>query len=29
VDEVGVEHSVPFHRIRDVFRNGERIWHRP
>lgn len=28
VDEEGVTHRVPLHRIRDVYRNGERIWHR-
>ena len=28
LDEKGNEHSVPFHRIRDVYRNGECIWHR-
>ena len=28
VDEQAIEHSVPFHRIRDVYRKGERIWHR-
>lgn len=28
IDEEGVEHSVPFHRIRSVYKNGERIWHR-
>jgi uncharacterized protein (UPF0248 family) len=28
VDENGEAHSVPLHRIRDVYRNGERIWHR-
>lgn len=27
-DEDGVEHSVPYHRIRSVYKNGERIWHR-
>jgi uncharacterized protein (UPF0248 family) len=27
-DEDAEEHSVPLHRIRDVYRNGERIWHR-
>ena len=27
-DDEGVEHSVPLHRIREVVRNGERIWHR-
>lgn len=28
VDESGVTHSVPYHRIREVFRNGELIWER-
>jgi uncharacterized protein (UPF0248 family) len=28
VDDSGETHSVPLHRIRDVYRNGERIWHR-
>lgn len=28
IDEDGVDHCVPFHRVRDVYRNGERIWHR-
>lgn len=28
VDDEYEEHSVPLHRIRDVYRNGERIWHR-
>lgn len=28
LDEEGAGHSVPFHRIRSVYRNGERIWHR-
>lgn len=28
LDEEGVEHSVPFHRIREVHKDGERIWHR-
>lgn len=28
LDEDGMEHSVPFHRIRSVYKNGERIWHR-
>ena len=29
LDEAGEEHSVPYHRIRSIFKNGERIWHRP
>lgn len=24
----GSTHSVPFHRVRDVWRDGELIWHR-
>lgn len=28
VDHDGVEHSVPLHRIRDVYKNGVCIWHR-
>lgn len=28
VDNDGIEHSVPLHRIRDVYKNGLRIWHR-
>ncbi len=28
IDRLGVVHSVPFHRVVDVFRDGERIWHR-
>ena len=24
----GTVHEVPFHRVREVRRNGERIWHR-
>ena len=27
-DDEGEEHSVPLHRIKEVFRNGELIWHR-
>lgn len=27
-DDEGEEHAVPLHRIRDVYRDGERIWHR-
>lgn len=27
-DEEGESHSIPFHRVKEVFRNGELIWHR-
>jgi uncharacterized protein (UPF0248 family) len=27
-DPDGYTHEVPFHRVRDVYRDGERIWHR-
>jgi uncharacterized protein (UPF0248 family) len=26
--EDGAVHSIPYHRVRDVWRNGELIWHR-
>ena len=28
IDEEGVDHSVPFHRIKAVYKNGARIWFR-
>ena len=28
IDHEGALHSIPLHRIREVFRDGERIWHR-
>lgn len=28
LDEEGAEHSVPFHRIKAVYKNGELIWQR-
>ncbi|HKJ10667.1 MAG TPA: DUF504 domain-containing protein [Gammaproteobacteria bacterium] len=28
MDAEGEQHSVPLHRIREVYRNGELIWHR-
>jgi uncharacterized protein (UPF0248 family) len=28
IESDGSVHSVPFHRVRDVWRDGERIWHR-
>ena len=27
-DDEGALHSIPLHRIKDVFRDGELIWHR-
>ena len=27
-DDDGYTHEVPFHRVKDVYRNGELIWHR-
>lgn len=27
-DDEGEEHVVPLHRIKEVYRDGERIWHR-
>ncbi|MCM5569270.1 DUF504 domain-containing protein [Burkholderiaceae bacterium FT117] len=29
VDDEGEVHHVPFHRVRQVFRNGTLIWERP
>jgi len=26
--EDGTSHTVPYHRVRNVWRNGELIWHR-
>ena len=28
VDGEGKRHRVPFHRVKEVYRNGERIWRR-
>jgi uncharacterized protein (UPF0248 family) len=28
MDEGGIVHVVPFHRIKEVYRNGELIWKR-
>lgn len=28
MDEDGVSHSIPFHRVREVWRDGELIWQR-
>lgn len=28
IDEEGIVHSVPYHRVRHVLRNGELIWQR-
>ena len=27
-DEEGQEHTIPLHRVRQVFRNGELVWER-
>ena len=29
VDAEGRIHRVPFHRVREVYKDGRRIWHRP
>ena len=29
LDPKGGIHRVPFHRVREVYRNSQRIWHRP
>lgn len=29
LDEEGGEHMVPFHRIREVYKDGALIWQRP
>ncbi len=28
LDEEGVTHTIPLHRIRQLFRNGELVWQR-
>ena len=28
IDDLGHSHTIPLHRIREVYRNGELIWHR-
>ena len=28
IDDMGETHSIPLHRVREVYRNGELIWHR-
>lgn len=28
LDEEGIMHNVPLHRIKQVYKNGELIWHR-
>jgi uncharacterized protein (UPF0248 family) len=28
VDEDGVSHSIPYHRVREVWRDGKLIWER-
>jgi len=29
VNEEGRIYRVPFHRVREVYKDGQRIWHRP
>jgi len=29
VDEHGIERTIPYHRVREVLRDGVVIWHRP
>jgi uncharacterized protein (UPF0248 family) len=29
LDQAGVYRHIPFHRVREVYRNGECIWQRP
>jgi uncharacterized protein (UPF0248 family) len=29
LDETGQARRIPFHRVREVYRDGQRIWHRP
>jgi uncharacterized protein (UPF0248 family) len=29
VDPEGEIHRIPFHRVREVYKNAQRIWHRP
>jgi uncharacterized protein (UPF0248 family) len=29
MDAEGRMHRVPFHRVREVYRDSQRIWHRP
>ena len=28
-DESGQKRRIPFHSVREVYRDGQRIWHRP
>ena len=28
LDEDGITHSVPYHRVKELYRDGELIWHR-
>ena len=28
VDEEGVTHTIPLHRIKELYKNGKLIWHR-
>lgn len=28
LDEEGMTHNIPLHRVKELYRNGELIWHR-
>jgi uncharacterized protein (UPF0248 family) len=28
LDDEGLTHSIPLHRVREVYKNGKLIWHR-
>lgn len=28
IDDEGELRSIPYHRVREIYRNGQRIWHR-
>jgi uncharacterized protein (UPF0248 family) len=28
VDQEGEVHAIPYHRVKELYRNGELIWHR-
>ncbi len=29
IDEVGAAHSIPYHRVREVWQDGKHVWSRP
>ena len=28
IDDQGVTHNIPYHRVKEIYRNGELIWQR-